>query len=144
MYGTLITVPFSWPEMDEEPRYSMRELRAVDIPNTPGVYALYRDGEREYIGKAGCLRDRIWKNHSGRGAVMTSSALRRNVAEHLGIATAADIKARRYQPTTAEVAHVREWLDGCEITWTECTDEPEAVALEIGMKAEFRPPLTKR
>ncbi len=75
---------------------------------------------------------------------MTSSALRRNVAERLGIATAADIKARRYQPTAAEVACVREWLDECEVTWTECMDEPEAVALESGMKAEYRPPLTKR
>jgi len=34
------------------------------------------------------------------------------VAEHLGIATAADIKARRYQPTPDEVRAVRDWLDG--------------------------------
>jgi hypothetical protein len=45
---------------------------------------------------------------------MTGSALRRNVAEYLGVATSADIKARRYQPTAREVLVVRAWLDGCE------------------------------
>jgi len=38
---------------------------------------------------------------------MTGSALRRNIAEHLGISTAADIKARRYQPSPEEVDAVR-------------------------------------
>jgi predicted GIY-YIG superfamily endonuclease len=133
-----------WEVMDRMPRRSMRELRAADIPSSAGVYALYREGERMYVGKAGCLRDRVWKNHSGRGAVMTSSAMRRNLAEHLGIATAADIKGRRYQPAPDEVARVRDWLDGCEVTWRECSDETAAVALEAAMKAERRPPLTKR
>jgi len=63
----------------------MASLRSSDIPESPGVCALYRDDSRMYVGKADCLRDRIWKNHSGRGAVMTGSAMRRNVAEHLGI-----------------------------------------------------------
>lgn len=130
--------------MDELQRRSVRDLRADDIPMSAGVYALYRDGARSYVGKAGCLRDRVWKNHSGRGAVMTSSALRRNIAQHLGIATAADIKARRYQPTPAEVVRVREWLEGCDIAWCECEDERLAVALETAIKAEYRPPLTKR
>ena len=142
MYG--VPPDFSWDEMDGLSRHSMRDLRAKDIPTSAGVYALYRDDERSYIGKAGCLRDRVWKNHSGRGAVMTSSALRRNVAQHLGIATAADIKARRYRPTQDEVARVRDWLDGCHIAWCECEDERLAIALETAMKAEYRPPLTKR
>jgi hypothetical protein len=34
---------------------------------------------------------------------MTNSALRRNPAEHLGYATAADIKAGRYQCTSDEI-----------------------------------------
>lgn len=133
-----------WEEMDRQPRHLMRDLRAENLPTSAGVYALYRDGARMYVGKAGNLRDRVWKNHSGRGAVMTSSAMRRNVAAHLDIATAADIKAGRYQPTPAEVARVRAWLDGCEVTWRACVDEPAAVALETAMKAECLPPLTKR
>ena len=130
--------------MDARPRISMRELTASELPDTPGVYALYRGKKRMYVGKADCLRDRVWKNHSGRGAVMTGSAMRRNVAEHLGVATAADIKARRYQPTADEVRAVREWLDGCHIAWVECESKSAAKALEDDFKAEHKPPLTKR
>ena len=133
-----------WGEMHRRPRHSMRELRAADIPTSAGVYALYRDDAPVYVGKAGCLRDRVWGNHSRRGTSMTNSALRRNVAQLLGIATAADIKGRRYRPTTEDAAAVRAWLDECEIAWRECADEPAAVALETAMKAEQMPSLTKR
>lgn len=122
----------------------MATLRAADIPESAGVYALYRAGKRIYVGKADCLRDRVWKSHSGRGAVMTKSALRRNVAEFLGIATAADIKTRRYQPSPEEVAVVREWLDGCDVAWVECETKRAAKTLEDDMKDECKPPLTKR
>jgi predicted GIY-YIG superfamily endonuclease len=133
-----------WAEMDRQPRHSMKHLARDDIPTAPGVYALYRSGERMYVGKADSLRDRVWKNHSGRGAVMTSSALRRNIAAHLGIATAADIKTRRYQPNAREVVRVRTWLDRCEIAWRECESSAAALRLETAMKAEEMPPLTKR
>jgi predicted GIY-YIG superfamily endonuclease len=121
----------------------MRDLRRDAIPEAPGVYALYRDDVRMYVGKAKGLRDRVWKNHSGRGAVMTNSAMRRNVAEHLGIASANDIYKRLYQPTPDEVQAVRDWLDGCEIAWVERATNEEAKTLETRMKAEFKPPLTK-
>jgi hypothetical protein len=122
----------------------MRELRAADIPTSAGVYALYRDDEPMYVGKAGCLRDRVWGNHSRHGTGMTDSALRRNVAQRLGITAAADIKGRRYRPTAEDAAAVRAWLDGCEVAWRECAAEPAAVALETAMKVEQMPPLTKR
>lgn len=109
---------FPWRRMQARPRRSMADLKAGDIPGTPGVYALYRDGQRMHVGKADCLCNRMRKNHSGRGAVMTSFALRRNVAGHLGIATSDDIKARSYQPPADEVAAVRAWLDGCDIACT--------------------------
>jgi len=122
----------------------MAALQAADIPESPGVYALFRDGERLYVGKADCLRDRVWKNHCGRGAVMTGSAMRRNVAERLGIAPAAEIKARRYQPTPEQVRAVGTWLEGCEIAWVQCDTKAVAKASEDALKAEYRPPLTKR
>lgn len=50
-----------WRQMHEQPRRSMAELNAADIPDPPGVYALYRDGVRMYVGKADHLRHRIWK-----------------------------------------------------------------------------------
>jgi hypothetical protein len=130
--------------MDRQPRLSMATLRGADVPEEAGVYALYREGERMYVGKANSLQDRVWKNHSARGNVLTGSALRRNVAQALGIASAADIKARRYQPTEEELLYVRRWLDGCDITWVVCATKQRAEDLEKDIKAEFTPPLTKR
>lgn len=75
---------------------------------------------------------------------MTGSALRRNIAEHLGISSVAEIKARRYQPTAAEIGAVRNWLDECEIAWIECATDRASAKLEEAFKDEFRPLLTKR
>lgn len=122
----------------------MRTIQKADLPTIPGVYALYRDGAPMYVGKATSLQDRVWKNHSGRGLGMGSSAMRRNVAEHLGIAEAKDIKSGTHRITAEEAARVRAWLDDCEIAWCECLDIATAEELESEMKAEYRPPLTKR
>jgi hypothetical protein len=61
---------------------------------------------------------------------MTGSAFRRNVAEHLGISTAARIKARTYQPDTDEVARVRRFVEGCQVAWLVC--ETKTAALDLG------------
>jgi excinuclease UvrABC nuclease subunit len=124
-------------------RRPMSSLKKEDIPLDPGVYALYRSGKRAYVGKAKCLQDRVWKNHSGRGLDMGTSALRRNVAEHLGIATANDIKEKHYGVSAEEAKRVRTWLDRCEIAWRKCATEAAAVKLEKAMKREYMPPLTK-
>jgi excinuclease UvrABC nuclease subunit len=79
--------------MYQRKRMAMATLKKADIPISAGVYALYREDKPTYVGKAKCLRDRVWKNHSGRGRGMDTSAMRRNVAEHLGVAKAAAIKA---------------------------------------------------
>ena len=138
------TAVLPWTSMGECQRVSLANLTQADIPTSPGVYALYRHNIRIYVGKATSLRGRIWQNHSGRGAVMTGSALRRNIAEHLGIATSADIKARRYQPTADEISAVRLWLDECEIAWIECGTAQGAEQLERDFKSEYMPMLTKR
>lgn len=75
---------------------------------------------------------------------MTGSALRRNIAEHLKIASSADIKARRYRPTADEIAAVRLWLDGCEVAWIERVSQQAAEQHEGALKAEYMPLLTKR
>jgi hypothetical protein len=133
-----------WSEMHNRKRRSMRTLQKADLPTAPGVYVLYRDGAPMYVGKATSLQDRVWKNHSGRGLRMGSSAMRRNVAEYLGIAKAKDIKSGIHRITVEEAASVRTWLDDGEIAWRECRDAAAAEKLESEMKAEYRPPLTKR
>jgi len=121
----------------------MASLRKDDIPLSRGVYAVYRRDKRMYVGKATCLQARVWKNHSGQGVGMGSSALRRNVAEQLGIAGAKDIKEGRHRITDEEAKRVRTWLDGCDIAWRECANHAAAKDLETAMKAEHKPPLTK-
>jgi len=89
-----------WVAMDARPRRKPADVLNAGIPTDPGVYAWYRRGGAIYVGKADSLQQRLWSNHLGRGRVMTGSAFRRNVAQHLGIATANDIKTKVYQPTT--------------------------------------------
>lgn len=122
----------------------MAGLVRSEVPTSAGVYALYRDDARGYVGKASSLRSRVWGNHSARGRSMSNSAMRRNVAEHLGYGAAQAIKDGVVVLTQAQLDAVRAWLDGCVIAWIECLDEPAAKRLEDDLKGEFMPPLTKR
>lgn len=134
-----------WAAMTGQTRAEMASLSASDLPETPGVYAFFRDGAPVYVGEAKqTLRSRVWGNHRSRGVSMTNSAFRRNVAEHLDIASAPDLKAKRYLPTPDDAARVVAWIDGCEIAWIVCDSGAAAHQLEAELKAEFRPPLTKR
>jgi hypothetical protein len=132
-----------WTQMDARPRASVAELKRGDLPEEPGVYAFYRGGRAVYVGKAGDLRKRVWGKHGGKGAVMTGSAFRRNVAQHLGISTANEIKKRLYQPTAEELALIRAWIESCQVAWMTRPTEALAVDLERDLKHEFKPPLTR-
>jgi excinuclease UvrABC nuclease subunit len=129
--------------MNEYPRLAASSLTGPAIPLNPGVYAWYRDGEAIYVGKAGNLHQRVWKNHMGRGVGMTGSAFRRNVAANLGISTPAAIKSRAYVPTREEADAVVAWIRECEVAWTVCETDADALGLEARMKTEWMPPLTK-
>lgn len=133
-----------WEEMNAQPRRVAETLTEAAIPVEPGVYAWYRESNPVYVGKAGSLSGRLWRNHLGQGESMTNSAFRRNVAEELGIATANDIKERKYLPSSKDVRIVNEWIQRCEVAWIECDSHEDAVKLERVMKREWLPPLTKR
>jgi hypothetical protein len=133
-----------WAAMDARPRLRARDLRGIDVPVTPGVYAWYRRGRAVYVGKADDLRRRAWRNHLGQSSTMGSSAFRRNVAEHLGLGAPADLKAKRVRLRPADIASVRQWIFDCAVAWVECRSIEAAKSLEIDMKTEWLPPLTKR
>jgi GIY-YIG catalytic domain len=131
--------------MNARPRLSLAgAISAAELPSKPGVYAFYREGGAVYVGKAKRLNGRLRTNHLSRGVSLTNSALRRNVAEALGIASAADIKAHRYRPTSEEAANVADWIRACQVAWIECATEADAITLEKAMKREWMPPLTKQ
>jgi excinuclease UvrABC nuclease subunit len=133
-----------WGAFETRPRFAVAHISQADLPVGSGVYVFYRDGQPVYVGKAASLRARLWTNHLRRGALMTNSAFRRNVAAFLGIASSADIKARRYQPSESDASRVWDWISECEIAWIECPTELDALLLESKLKTESRPPLTKR
>jgi hypothetical protein len=135
--------PTRWRDIHGRKRRPVAGLTKADVPHKPGVYVLYRDGSAVYVGKATWLDERFGGSHLGRGVSMTGSAMRRNVAEFLGIASAADIKARRYKPTLADAGRVADWIRACEVSWVACKSVAAAEALEDRLKAEWKPPLTK-
>jgi hypothetical protein len=140
-YGAMSKV--DWALVNEAPRYRAGDLLAEGIPAKPGVYAWYRRGRPVYVGKADVLRNRIWRNHLGQSLSVGGSAFRRNVAEYLGFASSADIKAGRVALTPDQLAAVRAWIVGCRLTWVVCSSTTAAVRTESALKAEWMPPLTK-
>lgn len=128
--------------MDAAPRHRPADLTGDKVPRDPGD-AWYRGGKRMYVGKADSLRARVWGNHLGQSRHIGGSAFRRNVAEHLGYGTPADIKARRVELTDEQLAGLRSWIFGCRVAWLTCATIAEARALEAALKLEHRPPLTK-
>ncbi len=132
-----------WYILNTARRRHIPVLERHDVPDKPGVYALYFNAQAVYVGKGKSLRQRVWTNHCGKGQSLTSSAFRRNVAEHLGIASANAIKTGLYRPTPEEVGRVREWAEACDVAWVTTTTEAEAIAFEREVKRRWRPPLTK-
>ena len=133
-----------WARLDRQPRSRATDLRGIDVPTDPGVYAWYRVGGAVYVGKANDLRARLWGDHLGQGRSVRTSAFRRNVAERLGFGSSADIKAKRIELTTGQLARLRAWVLACRVTWIVCGSEEEASRFEARLKTEWRPPLTKR
>ncbi len=133
----------SWSDMDAAPRFAAAALSLVLVPEEPGVYAWYRARERMYVGKADSLRDRVWGNHLGQGRGLTSSAFRRNVAEHLGFGSSAEIKSGAIELSDDQLADVRSWIMSSEVAWLTCVAKADAISLETKLKDEFKPPLTK-
>lgn len=133
----------NWRDLDALERRPVPNVTRAGIPVEPGVYALYRDGAAMYIGKATSLRARLWSCHLRTGKSMANSAMRRNVAQFLDIARAADIKTRRYLPTNDDARRVTEWIRACELVWVECESEGAARAVEDALKREWKPPLTR-
>ena len=136
-----------WDRMNREPRWSAVELSGNNIPTAPGVYACNRDGEPIYAGCAlGAmgLRGRVWTNHLAVGNDLSRSSFRRNVCEHIGIATTATTRIRPTIMRSEQVHMVNEWIRECDISWSVCPSSSEAKQLERTLLREWMPPLSRR
>jgi len=76
-------------------------------------------------------------------ADLSRSAFRRNVAELHGVPTSVT-RIHAATLTDEQLDLVNPWVRGCEVAWIECRSAGDASDLETRLKAEFRPPLTKR
>jgi hypothetical protein len=134
-----------WYVLDRQARYPLLEMRLShsSIPSEPGVYALYRGEKRVYVGETSSLHGRIWGGHMSRSKSMRGSALRRNVAEHLGFGSAANIYAGSTTVSDVQRETVSRWIEDCDIAWHECGSKKEARALERSLREQDLPPLNK-
>ena len=133
--------------MNAQPRVRVPDVDFATLPTTPGVYAFYRDGVPVYVGVAagkGGLRRRLQREHLDVRLDLSRSAFRRNVAEHLRVATIAQAKLRPTVMTAEQVDAVNAWIAGCEVGWMEASSAAHARLMEGELKAERRPLLTKR
>ena len=133
-----------WVDMNNAVKHCVADVVAGMLPAAPGVYAWYRDGQRQYVGRATSLRARLWKNHLSQSRSLTNSALRRNVAQWLGFATTAALKRREITLTADQLGRVHRWVRSCELAWLICDSARDAIELEAQLRKEFLPPLNQR
>lgn len=136
-----------WARMHRQPAHTVAGFNPAHVPPQPGVYAFYRDGKPVYVGRAiasGGLQRRLKTQHLKTGIDLSWSAFRRNVAEYLGIAPSTLTRRRPPQLAEEQVAPVNDWIAACELRWIACATKQEAADLEDRLKAEAKPPLTKR
>lgn len=129
-----------WYLLDRQRRLPMTRDAAGFLHDGPTAYAVYKDGERRYVGFTKDLVRRVTEEHLRKSAVKTS-ALRRNLAEHLGFAPADKLRKGEIELDGDQVRKVDQWLRECEIGWLECDTEGEARELAERLKAQFNPPI---
>jgi hypothetical protein len=133
-----------WYVMDRQTRFRLDSVDLGFLPEGPATYAVYRNDERIYAGETGNLATRVFKHHLARTpSSIKQSALRRNLAEHLGIATAANLKTGRAILTDAHRDQLHTWLLGCEIAWAEHDGKAAATQHKRDLLAEVVPMLNQ-
>lgn len=105
-----------WKRMNAEVRRDPAALRRADLPIDPGVYAWYRRGRAVYVGKGDSLAVRL-SCHLSKGRSLANSAFRRNVAQHLGIASARAIYLGEYVPTDDDLRRIRIFVESCRVAF---------------------------
>lgn len=141
------TPPMSpWYRMDRADRVSCQT--DMDdffhfLPDDPGVYALYLNGERMYLSAAKVLSGRARMEHRFTDRAVGKSELRCRLAQHLGIASAADVRNEGFTVSSSAARRIRDWLRRCEIGYTPTTTEAEARRLAGALEESFQPPLNR-
>jgi hypothetical protein len=134
-----------WRDMNSRARRRADTLQLSDVPDSPGVYVWYRDGDPVYVGRAKDavrLRGRV-RVHLKQDRDLSHSAFRRNVCELIGLTPTSVTRARPPRLSADQVRPVNEWIRGCEVAWWPCRNGDEAAAVELALLREFKPPLNR-
>ena len=115
------------------------EVRWPDIPDQPGVYVIYDEGEVIYVGMAGrngrgSLRRRLKDHSSGQMVNMFSQYLYLARVQFL-------VEERISHPKVAKVACQSYIEQRCSFRYRVTDSGDEARKLEDHLKAELRPTL---
>ena len=132
--------PPEWDAVLLQPRRPASELRRTDIPDRPGVYAWFRDGECAYLGKASDLRSRL-STHLGQSLDLSRSTLRSWVAVRVLGVTREYTRRRPTVMSSSEVAEVTNWIRGCDLAWVTTDSKENAARLESRLLTAWRPPI---
>ncbi len=117
------------------PRTPLAELDRGALPASPGLFLLFREAQLVHTGVSASLPTTLAQLFATQGPA-SLSPLRRSVAGYLGLASAREIAASRYRPTSADHARISEWLKRCSIVWTACANEAEVIRLESRLRNE--------
>jgi hypothetical protein len=116
-----------------------REVSWSVVPDSPGAYVIYDEGEAVYVGMAGrdrngSLRRRLRDHASGQIVNM--------FAQYLFLARVQFVsEARIRHPTEARNACRAYLLERCSFRFVPSSDGAEARNLEQALKRELRPAL---
>lgn len=132
-----------WTDVLAAPRTRSSALEKADIPEQPGLYAWFRDGECVYVGIAGDLLERL-TTHRDTSNDLSRSTFRSWVAVHvLGL----DRAATRQRPsivTNDQARVVNAWIAACDLAWLAQATREDAAVLETSLLAEHRPLLNAK
>ncbi|WP_374113575.1 GIY-YIG nuclease family protein [Microbacterium sp. zg.B48] len=129
-----------WNVVLAQPRQPASTIQRGDVPDGPGVYAWFRDGDCVYLGKASNLRSRLG-THLGTSLDLSRSTVRSWVAVRELNLTREHTRRRPTVMTDEQVAIVTEWIRSCDLSWVTSASSEEAASLEAKLLAAWRPPL---
>ncbi|KRD53949.1 hypothetical protein ASE34_02345 [Microbacterium sp. Root280D1] len=117
---------------------SAAEISRLQLPDTPGLIAWFREGECIYIGISGHIRDRI-NDHISSRPDFSRSTLRSWVAvEILGL-TREKTRQRPSAITHKQADEVVAWLKQCEVGWKVTERRADASRMKEDLLSQMRP-----
>jgi len=129
-----------WNALLARPRQSAATVQRRDLPDAPGVYAWFRDGECVYLGKASNLRSRLG-THLGTSLDLSRSTLRSWVAVRELNLTREYTRRRPTVMTDGQVAIFTQRVRSCDLAWMTTASSGDAASLEARLLAVWRPPI---